>query len=67
MKVKARKLKIVYDGGQINGRTRTISRTYSGVGPEAVDQDILAAAKGLAGLQGKKAVEFIKLEEVSLA
>lgn len=67
MNLKSRKLRLAYDGGQVDGRSRTISKTYSNLSHEAQDSQILEAAQALVGLQTRTINEIIKVDESVLA
>lgn len=66
MSLKSRKLKLSYDGGIVNGRQRTISKTYNNLSHGASDSAIKQVGQTIVGLQTRPLNEMLKIDETIL-
>ncbi len=65
--VMATKLRIKYLGNYVDGKQSYITKTYSNLNPEAVDEDIYDVSGILSDLQTKNVYNVCKLQDVELA
>ena len=56
-------LKLELDGGIVNGRQRTISKSLSKVKTDALDVDLHGTAEALAAMQSKNLLNVKRIEE----
>jgi hypothetical protein len=59
-------LKLELDGGMVNGKQKTLSKTFSQIKTTADDANLHAAATAIAGLQEKSLLKVQKVETTSL-
>lgn len=62
-------LKMKFDLGldELTSKTKTKSKTYSNIRPEATSQDIYDVANALGELQEFSVLEIVKIENTTLA
>ncbi len=59
-------LKVQYDGGLVDGKSRLINKSYSRLKLDAEDQNILRTAQALSSLKDQELVNVLKVETSSL-
>lgn len=59
-------LRIRFDLGMEDGKSKTKSRTYSNIRTNATGQDLFDVAEAIAGLQSYDVLEIIKQDYTSL-
>lgn len=59
-------LRIRFDLGMEDGKSKTKSRTYSNIRTNATGQDLFDVAESIAGLQSYDVLEIIKQDYTSL-
>lgn len=59
-------LKLQLDGGIVDERQRVISKSFTKVKAEALDEDLYQVAKALEGLQNNALLNVLRVEETSI-
>ncbi len=59
-------LKLELDGGIVEGKQKTLSKTYSKVKTDALDEEVYETAVALQTLQTRDLLNVKKIEEMSL-
>ena len=59
-------LKLQLDGGIVDERQRVISKSFTKVKAEALDEDLYEVAKALEGLQNNELLNVLRVEETSI-
>ncbi|MDO5718656.1 MAG: hypothetical protein Q4P34_06705 [Tissierellia bacterium] len=60
------KLKLVLDGGVVDGKIKRINKTYSGVKEDATVDAIFNTSKEIVELQNKRVLNVLRIEEAIL-
>lgn len=61
------RLKLVLDGGTIDGKLVKVNKTFNKINTQSTDDALVGAAKELAGLQNKPVIDIVRLEESILS
>lgn len=61
------RLKLILDGGTVNGKPVKVNKTYNQIKKTATDDNLLGAAGEIAGLQNKPVINVVRLEESTLS
>ena len=59
-------LKLQLDGGIVDERQRVISRSFTKVKSDTLDEELYEVAKTLEGLQNNELLNVIRVEETSI-
>lgn len=59
-------LKLELDNGIVDGKQKTLSKSFTKVKTDAADEEVLGTAIAIANLQSKDLIKVKKVEEVSL-
>lgn len=59
-------LRLEYDGGVFDGKTKVIRSSYSSIKIGSLDEELYAVATAIAGLQKKELLNVVKNDEMSL-
>lgn len=59
-------LKLQLDGGIVDERQRVISKSFTKVKAEALDEELYGVAKAIEGLQNNELLNVLRVEETSI-
>lgn len=59
-------LRLEYDGGEFDGKTKVIKNSYSKIKIDSLDAELYDVATAIAGLQTKELLNVVRNDEMSL-
>lgn len=60
------KLKMVYDGGLVNGKVKMVNKTYTGINPEISPENLNTIAGKIIEMQNKAIIKVVKIDETQI-
>lgn len=59
-------LKIIYDGGLVNGKVKLVGRTYTNVNPECTSENLNMTAQKIIELQNKDVIKVLRVDKTQI-